>query len=83
MHNKSLMVCQELSIATSWQISGMNIARLSCREIGRQLAWNHIVISRRLRKYQHTNDGKDNIIKHFFEKTGRYYLFYVAHFPAA
>ena len=57
--NKSLMICQKLSIATSWQIIGMNNAGLSCRETGHQMGTNHIVISQLVQKYQHVNDIKN------------------------
>ena len=59
MLNKSLTVRQDLSIATRMQIIGMNNAGLSGRAIGRQLRWNHIVISHLVRQYQQTNDVKD------------------------
>ena len=42
--NKSLKVCQKLSIASRWHIIGIKNARLSCWESVGQLGQNHTVI---------------------------------------
>ena len=57
--NKILMV--QLSFATSLQITGMNDAGLSCREIRCHLDQNHTVISRLVQKY---------LVKPLHEKLG-------------
>ena len=53
------MARRKLSEATRWQIIGMRNARLSLRQIGRQLERNISIIPRLLNKYRATNDVED------------------------
>ena len=71
-------------------MTGMNNAGLSCRETGRQLGRNHIVIlvdfyeNTNKPKMSMTGTGQKNLVIHLHEKTERHYdLFDVTHFPAA